>query len=1394
MSANDTINLLLSDLEENVTSQLNDKAISCINSISSQVKINYIEANQPFNRYNNTEILALFVNIYKRIIPLTSVSKSRSINNSLNSFLNHWNGLISSLSPFVFIKLCEQLNTDGLTKRLHSFILPVTRAIATVDNNSVYNPMIIKMLKEVSMDFISTLPLDFWHTLVIILSVEQVEELIDYFISTDKNAKGTSILATKDTSKLYEKVFVDATIEFISKFILTIPKKIHFDVLTISSRITETMNIEGCNPEVAFDMIPFVVKFEPNEIERSAFYPFWPTIIEYLEKKQSVSALYALQAGYKVKMVEESKLIKFLKLDEKTDLRYRLASFQVSLEMIDCESIQSKLYPIIHEISMTRSNAMLCCLVDHLPTVFPSILKKDEEFAYDVVNTIMNPIPYDQFLPPFILRFLNSNSVPNIHDDHFTFNIEKIIYKYMNLTINVNNDIQKLMKKANIKIDMFKVDWFDLSLGNSVSLVEDISTDLLLEIISQETLHISYIPNIIEKLTQVCTRDDKNTTFYNKNSVDIRRIFDMTFSTFVKLIKLMGLDLNEELKKRNQEQIPIGQSLISDSYITGCVNFLIEPITPSYLGSLIRSMIKLMNSVIGTLNEIEKLPSNLILSFLIVADFLSIFMVDQTLLILRKIKNLVDDQDYFKKVESNAINNSALAYSKIVVEYLILEKGPEEAIKIEKNKSLKAASTDFYIAKKLAPYIDQPIPKFRTFLAFEGIEKHSEWVKDCKEFYTEDQWITAPNRQKEDKNQNQNKNQEENEDKSDNDNDNDDDDVDDENQSKVKIEEEDVSEKVGFQMPEDSKYVEKGIDGFLDGTKYSIVSFLNYRSNKSSLNSVNENVSIDEIEEFVMNNTSDIRLITGFFYYALCHEYHTPKYKEWLKLIPIESNDQSLYTISLFLTSLVGKNKSNLHLNLESGEDEVQMNDPISFKFTEFPEDLSKFILDALKSIGYYVISKDLIVFAFSHEISFRWFFIRSIISLDHEYFKDVSLISAEFTSKDKLATVYKPFLDTFHINGSFETLISIFESLTRIYFVPDKSMLVNRVTLPIVHDSLYSLRVSVSYPPQIQLENTIIDSLLLALSKQKYFPITFFTFFSQTKLTDKQFEIVRSLLSPKTKAASNFFNYLLPSAYFSGTFPTDNGSADRNNGGSEGSEMNLDSVDLSKSYLIDKETAIHFSNKPPSFSRAFYRSLMLPFTPILPQKLIVEIKDLLCDVFPPFSYATLNTWQNLNDFDQIIFQKYPEDLIENFKFVGRETIEKYRSVMNDSSFAKKNEISLQLILTAFSLISNVDFAIDVCDTFINFNVDLVELFKNKEVVNSEQFCCFCAAFSHIKRKLKLDNDFKANVKDLIEQEEKKDLFENMNQKETINQIVHGLFKDAKLPKFKWKKKLFFKP
>jgi hypothetical protein len=69
-----------------------------------------------------------------------------------------------------------------------------------------------------------------------------------------------------------------------------------------------------------------------------------------------------------------------------------------------------------------------------------------------------------------------------------------------------------------------------------------------------------------------------------------------------------------------------------------------------------------------------------------------------------------------------------------------------------------------------------------------------------------------------------------------------------------------------FAIPE----VRSGIDGVFDGTLYSIISYFTHsvlRQTKPL------SVDLGELEDFVIENADDVRLVIGFFFYIRHHSY-----------------------------------------------------------------------------------------------------------------------------------------------------------------------------------------------------------------------------------------------------------------------------------------------------------------------------------------------------------------------------------------------------------------------------------------------------------------------------------------------------------------------------------------
>ena len=1251
-----------------VNLQNSSQVIEYINKFSAML------SNQELLQIDNISLLIeKFYETFTRILPLTE-SQNKNIMKSANFFINHWGNLFSSVNPNFFLQFCHKLfQNENLAQYSYQLIIPIASAFLYMkndddfismmsDNADIYVKVMILIVKESNPSKISKIPMKAWSILKSLLNEDQVEDLVIHLSKVNASPMGASILCKKNYERLLDPVFNLAKIDFLLLFLKNLPRDLKFDVLLISSRISEALVEDGQDPEIAFQMIPYVVKEELgelNEIMISAFHPFWKVGIKYLKDNHSFHALLAMYSGYKVGLVTKETVLSLLNFENSQNSNYLISSFQIALHMFECVEIQEKVVNIINEVSMTRGNAMFCCLVDNMKIAYPKLLQYNEQFAYDTINTIMNPIPFDKYLPPFVVKMLLS--IPNIDENpNFLFNIEDVVYKYMTLSSEqITKDLKQLVKKYKIKINMLNVDWFGSSLSTSISLVSNVEPNIIKELLDFEIFHISLIPQIINKL-----RKTGFTGFLNNG-----------MATFAKILQVLGLDI-----KADSLPFPLEDSWLSDGYINGCVQFLEIPIGPSYLGSILKSLIKYFCMVVDQTHQ-----DNGILDILFnFAVHISQIIPDYSLLLLAHIKVNFEDKDKIEQMEKKLSKYIDLGDPLIISQYLLFVNGPEKALELSEKKVKKAISVKYSLAEAFAPYIKQPLDKMTTFLAFQGIEEHKEWVEQCKLTIKEDQWVHP------------------------------------------KDHNDTIEEKKFAFQPIDSSNLKDGILGFLDGTKYSLIRFLYFSTediNTYSQKQSQNNIQINEIEEYVINHSEDIRLVIGFFYYAKNNQFHTERAEEWVKLIKFDYrsenkddnnlNNLGIYAASLFLSTLTG------------------------YKFNSFPNFLSQFILSGLKSLGYYALSKDLLIYAFKKESFFRWYYIRSIISLDTEYFSDNAIITVEFAEDEKIFTIYNSFFENMKTEDNINSLMNIFVSLTRTLFRPPDEYLIQNKYYPLAHNCLYSLKNISTLPPPKHLEQDFINAFLNALKQQKFFPVLFFVFFAHVKLTNEQFQFVHELIEPRNSAANSFYMHLLPSVYF------------------EENEIKAS---------LDSKAAIHFSNKPPSFSRAFYRSCLIPFTPILPQKLINEIKDLICDVFPPFSYNALNVWPNINNYDKIMRKDYPENIIDQFKVVSHETIDILTCVLSDSNFPNQSEIIEESIKTFLSDGSNVSYIINIWKALIKFGISKMQVEKiiyDEKIVNSFNFLHFCVLFSLVKKYLNKEN-LKEEIKSIISEEGKKTLFDEL--------------------------------
>ncbi|OHT06453.1 hypothetical protein TRFO_25571 [Tritrichomonas foetus] len=1218
-----------------------DKATNQLHHVSSRLNPKIFHSTQ-------CNIVALFTDIMTHVLPTTK-HRNDKLRTRATKFLNHWFYIFASFLPQDYFIVVKNLYDSGNVKYMESTIAPFVESFKYCQEKELYVNIFYNIVKEVEFNAVNSLPEGTWHIIKDYHTEDRVCEMIRLYIEHETNEDGVAILILKNHKKFLELMFQTAHLKFIDKCLKSVPKDLNYDVFTLSARVSDALFLDGGNLSLAYDIIPMIVKSNLDDIQAVAYRPFWTSACNYLHQRNSTSCLYALHSGWKNDLVSKEDIIPFLKLDMNTDQRYRLASFQIGIDFFDEPDFQPKMLDMIKEISITRNNPIFCCLVDNLNLLFNKISAFDKHTAISIVNSVMNPIPYDEYLPNFILKFLNSI---DLDEPEFTFSPVEVVYKYMNILDEaIVPELKKLIHKIGMIVDFKKIDWFDLSILLSLHVTDVVDPALIHELLIFDYIHISLIPLAIDLITK------SGESLY----------FDYALGTLIKVVKKFGFNLNSELEKRGFRSIRCDKTWIDDSILSHSFNKTSVLISHSNLGKV---AISIVNYIISIFDQVE--PSKKVIDALaLVSKFLLHINIEVATSLLLTVQ--CEEPRIVDEITNEVIKQISYAEPEVIIEFLLKMKGPEETLNLAKEQVHKVISINYNIAKEFAPVIEQPLEIMPTFEAFEGIEKHHEWVEKCRKEIPENKLISP--------------------------------------RKEEPLIEEEIKEE-HFELQQIT--IEKGIEQIGDGYKYDLINLF-YFSKKELP------IPIQEVEEFVISNASDVRLIIGFFYYSYNHNYHTTRAEQWTKIIKFTRDEKNLYAASLFLLTLTGVKLNNL------------------------PVYLSTFLLTGLRSLGYYMLTKKNLTIAFRAETAMRWFFIRSIINLDIDYFADDSLILAEFSDPSTQTTIFKNFFNKLPVQENIDLLMATFISLTHVYFIPQK--IIHLRPYPLVHVCLYHLKYIGGMPPTIKLEDAFINSLLAALEKQPFFPVVFFTFFAYVRLSDAQFKRVHDLLEPRTSSSGSFFRFLLPAAYF-------------------------DRPDVKM--VIDEKAAIHFSNRPPSYSRAFYRSLMLPFTPMLPQKLIVEICDLLCPVFPPFSYNALNMWSTMNNYDKIIYQKYPANAMEKFKIVSNETVDIYRSTMCDPLYKKRKDITRRVVKASFSAQSSPPFALDIVDAILSMGhgTGFKDCLHEAKIVNMPNFLCFCLVFKHADKILNIPT-LKQEVADLIEDPERKEIFLNLDKPENIEKLIH---------------------
>lgn len=244
---------------------------------------------------------------------------------------------------------------------------------------------------------------------------------------------------------------------------------------------------------------------------------------------------------------------------------------------------------------------------------------------------------------------------------------------------------------------------------------------------------------------------------------------------------------------------------------------------------------------------------------------------------------------------------------------------------------------------------------------------------------------------------------------------------------------------------------------------------------------------------------------------------------------------------------------------------------------------------------------------------------------------------------------------------------------------------------------------------------------------------------------------------------------------------------------------------DTGKSVYLEDEAIRFYSNKPPSLTRAFFRSLLCCFAPPVNQDLIVKIESKLEVVFPDLCYcgfakSGIRMWEDSLPISKLRFgyidNNIGSSLLNNMKIPCAEALDIYRllSLLSDDELAIaqpwatkgmiREEISHVLLDTATSESSNAFFAHKavslICDS-IGIE-DAMVLIANKDLFERPNFLCAIVAFQYLLKRAQKENN--QNVVDfiqviqnpetnIIDKEDRKKIFLSINTCDSLSNLIH---------------------
>lgn len=1367
-------------------------------------------------------------------------------------FLHRWSFLISSLSPIDFLTNVQGLiqKNPSYSKYIHVFMPALGNAVSLLSDDEVLHnfPLIQKLFHFVPPNKQIEVPKSVWQAIGKFSPEDEIMQLLRKNLDI-KFASIAPNLIQKNPKKFTNILFKEALSAYLNEFLQTCPQRYRIDIDEALNRVNKDcsqLGSAGFNStcQMLGNLIHYNT-YDFTEQQQSNIKSILNNLYSFLSDERIVpndtnSIISTLIEGVKKNLFEKDQLKKLLPTIQCKDECPQLQITLLKLSIL-CMEKGTPISPLTKKL-LTFSPWLGQISIQYLEVIGEnySLLKEVNcNLVIHILWSIFHPLPLEETVAVAIVKFLLKLNPTDILELRVDARLDYLFDAYFKLgNFELSKLTLQLAKQFKYSPSITKIDLSNNFCEHYISLLKNADTGLIKELATSGLVRPQSRHSL---LTVMQNKPDS----YSEFVVPLVNVL-YAFSKVVGIIN----DVDVCLSRCGLQKPEITEEIITVDELKDLFTEIDGPIEQSsfvtFLSATLDTFCALSNEPMNRtkVNQNNFSKAALIASNLIL---LSPKHVLGLLTSLQKIraKNTKDLKKKKKDVEKET-NSAAAGYNEA---FRIVET-TQIPIKYSVDFVLYANSRyDGYseISKQFPKYINealgksrmisdmfrkelkQPLQPMKTFLSFVGIKEHQEWVNVCQVLIPPHEWMLragdaklidglkslsqeskrilglrfaqiknmpkpvtearetyevrsklirlkplriAPGPavhlrdtkaaksgripiqqipinlpQGDASSSNMNLNEDE-----------------DENDSQeFESTEFDESNETTSKHSENSEHLENSKHSEISmnsensiatssssGTLYEVISFLWH-----SKLELPESISFEALENLALSHSKNPKMLIGFFSWASTHNQKI-NLEKWEKSILVKRYTPMWYlAIAMFA--------SNIHC-----------------PFMKLSASVIKILQKCLTSFGYPAISKSSLVHGYYHLTGVKWLIVRNIISIDVSFFHDYPLVVAEMTRN---FDIFKKYIDELDTNKDKELNEKTLIGINDIIMNPSDDQLMQTSLFPTnrtYHNRIMTFKEMSTIPSQIEIPQEILYSIINVLQKAKNISNSYFYFFMNIKLSDEQFERVSEIFF-KDKKNSKF---LLPSLYLS---------------------------ECSKSPLLQEEAIQFYIDKPPSFTRAFFRSLICPFVPPANQDLITKIECKLESVFPDFCYNdfaknSIKMWSDSSPISTLRFGRVNNEvgsaLLNDMKVPSYQSIVVYnllcslqddelaRALPFESSkafFSFKGEMSRILLETASSDGSNVFFTLRaVSAVFKNIGIEnAMILIAKKEFFQRPNFLCVVVAFLSLKKAAQ--NEKNQNVLDfiqmfqnpetsLIQNENRKKIFLSLNSDESLSSLIHSSY------------------